>query len=74
MMLAATQEVINYQEQYNEMLKVPREVAIRMNQILDRIKTFEENINNLGRDLTNRDILAGTQGMLLNRSFPSPQQ
>lgn len=61
MMLAATQEVINYQEQYNEMLKVPREVAIRMNQILDRIKTFEENINNLGRDLTNRDILAGTQ-------------
>ena len=42
MMLAATQEAINYQEQYNEMLTVPREVAVRINQILDRIKTFEE--------------------------------
>jgi len=57
MMLAATQEAINIQEQYNESLKVPREVAVRVNQILDRIKEFEASINRLGPQLDRRDIL-----------------
>lgn len=61
MMLAATQEVINYQEQYNEMLTVPREVAVRINQILDRIKTFEENVNNLGNQISHTDLISGTE-------------
>lgn len=61
MMLAATQEVINYQEQYNEMLTVPREVAIRINQILDRIKTFEENVNILGNQISHADLISGTE-------------
>lgn len=57
MMLAATQETIAMQQQYSESLKVPREIAIRINQILERIKTFEENINHLGEDLSKREIL-----------------
>ena len=61
MMLAATQEVINYQEQYNEMLTVPREVAVRINQILDRIKNFEENVNNLGNQISHADLISGTE-------------
>lgn len=61
MMLAATQEVINYQEQYNEMLTVPREVAVRVNQILDRIKTFEKNVNNLGNQISQADLVSGTE-------------
>lgn len=61
MMLAATQEAINYQEQYNEMLTVPREVAVRINQILDRIKTFEENVNNLGNQISHADLVSGTE-------------
>lgn len=58
MMLAAAQEAINIQEQYNESLKVPREVAVRVNQILDRIKDFEDNVNRVGKMLDKRDILA----------------
>ncbi len=58
MMLAATQEAINIQNTYSESLKVPREVAVRINQILDRIKDFEENINNLGTQLERREILS----------------
>lgn len=58
MMLAATQEAINIQNTYSESLKVPREVAVRVNQILDRIKDFEENINNLGTQLDRREILS----------------
>ena len=57
MMLAATQETITMQRQYSESLSVPREIAVRINQILDRIKTFEENINHLGEDLSRREIL-----------------
>lgn len=61
MMLAATQEVINYQYQYNEMLSVPREVAVRINQILDRIVTFEENVNRIGEELALRDMTSSRQ-------------
>ena len=57
MMLAAAQEAINLQNSYSEALKIPREVAVRCNQILDRIKTFEENVNRVGGSLENRQIL-----------------
>lgn len=57
MMLAAAQEAINLQNSYSEALRIPREVAVRCNQILDRIKTFEENVNRVGGSLENRQIL-----------------
>lgn len=57
MMLAAAQEAINLQKDYNESLKIPREVAVRVNQILDRIKEFEASVNRLGGTLNRRDIL-----------------
>lgn len=57
MMLAAAQEAIAIQNQYNESLKIPREVAIRINQILDRIKDFETAVNETSKLLTRRDIL-----------------
>lgn len=57
MMLAAAQEAITLQNQYNESLNVPREIAIRVNQILDRIKDFENSVNEAGRALIKRDIL-----------------
>lgn len=57
LMLAAAQEAIALQNQYNESLKVPREIAVRVNQILDRIKDFEENVKAAGRALNEREIL-----------------
>ena len=57
MMLAAAQESINLQNAYADSLKIPREVAVRINQILDRIKDFEESINNLGGQISRREIL-----------------
>lgn len=57
LMLAATQEAIQLQNQYSESLKIPRDVAVRVNQILDRIKDFENSVNEAGRSLTRRDIL-----------------
>ena len=57
MMLAATQEAINIQNTYSDSLKIPREVAVRINQILDRIKDFEESINRIGGVMNRREIL-----------------
>ena len=57
MMLAATQEAINYQNQYAEWLQIPREIAVRVNDILNRIKNFEENIERIGEKLAEREIL-----------------
>lgn len=57
MMLAAAQEAINLQNAYSESLNVPREIALRINQILDRVKNFEANIERLGDKLNEREIL-----------------
>lgn len=57
MMLAAAQEAINLQNAYSESLIVPKEVALRINQILDRVKNFEANIEKLGDKLNEREIL-----------------
>lgn len=57
MMLAATQEAINYQNQYADWLQIPREIAVRVNDILNRIKNFEENIERIGEKLAEREIL-----------------
>ncbi len=57
MMLAAAQEAISLQNSYSDSLKIPREVAVRINQILDRVKEFENSINMLGSTLNKREIL-----------------
>lgn len=57
MMLAAAQEAIAIQDQYSESLKIPREIVVRLNQILDRIKNFEDSVNKAGDALRRRDIL-----------------
>lgn len=57
MMLAAAQEAIRIQNQYSDSLRIPREVAVRINQILNRITTFEASINALGGTLNQQNIL-----------------
>jgi len=57
MMLTAAQEVVALQNQLGESLKMPREVAVRVGQILDRVKDFEKNVNELGPALRRREIL-----------------
>ena len=48
MMLAAAQEAITIQNAYADSLKIPREVAVRINEILNRIKDFENSVNAVG--------------------------
>lgn len=54
MMLAAAQEAIAIQNEYNRSLQIPRNIAIQINKILDRITNFETNVNQVGEALALR--------------------
>lgn len=58
LMLIAAQETINIQKSFNESLDVPKKVAAEINMILNRITTFEENINKLGTELSGMQTFA----------------
>lgn len=60
MMLAAVQEAINMQKEYNDSLTIPREVATQINTILQRVVRFEQNINTLGADLAATQMIGNT--------------
>lgn len=57
LMLDATNKVVEYQQQYNDSLQIPLEVAARMNNILNRISTFESSINALGTDISRTQLI-----------------
>lgn len=58
LMLIAAQETINIQKSFNESLDVPKKVAAEINMILNRITTFEKNINKLGTELSGMQTFA----------------
>lgn len=74
MMLAAAQEAINIQNQYSDSLRIPREVAVNINKILDRVQTFEKNINNLGPALAERNILGSEIADVLKQQIDTIQK
>ena len=57
MMLAAAQEAIVIQNKYNDSLRVPREIALKVNSILDRITRFEQSLQDVGESLATRNVL-----------------
>ena len=57
MMLEATNKVVEYQQQYNDSLQIPLEVAAKLNDILNRITRFENAINALGTDVAQTQLI-----------------
>lgn len=56
-MLVAAQETINTQKELSESLQIPRQIAAEINTILNRITTFEENINGLGVSISKTQMV-----------------
>ena len=63
-LLSSTNSVISLQTEYANSLKVPKEIALLLNNILNRISIFEQSINSLGENLAQSQML-GNQEMLL---------
>ena len=57
LMLIAAQEAINIQRDYNESLQIPKQVAADINSILDRITNFEKNIEGLGANIAQTQLV-----------------
>ena len=57
LMLIAAQEAINIQRDYNESLQIPKQVAADINSILDRIANFEKNIEGLGTNIAQTQLV-----------------
>lgn len=57
LMLIATQEAINLQKDYNDSLQIPKQVASEINSILNRITTFEKNIEGLGENIAQTQLV-----------------
>ena len=59
--ILATQSLTEAQHKYNQSLSIPTELVHKVNQLLDRIKTFEDNLNKLGEELKQSDIIGNEQ-------------
>ena len=57
LMLIAAHEAINIQKDYNESLQIPKQVAADINSILDRITNFEKNIEGLGANIAQTQLV-----------------
>lgn len=63
-MIEAISDAVELQREYNKGLEVPREIAVHIAQILDRVKTFEDSIEILGLEIAQSQSLGNN---LINR-------
>lgn len=54
----STRSLVAAQQKYIDSLAVPQTIAERLNDILDRVTTFEESINNLGTALDHTELVS----------------
>lgn len=54
------QQLIDTQHRYNASLEIPQSVAERLNEILNRVTTFEESVNQLGEHLGQEQIVGNS--------------
>lgn len=56
-MLLAAQETINVQKDFNDSLQIPKQIAAEINTILNRITTFEKNIEGVGTNIAQTQMV-----------------
>lgn len=57
----ATSALVQKQQEYLSSLEVPREIAERLTNIFDRVRTFEESLNRLGTDISQSSLIGNTE-------------
>ena len=70
-LLASTQSVIKLQTDYANSLHVPQSIVLQLNRILDRITTFEQNINALGENIAQTKMLGNQELLLIQKHLES---
>lgn len=67
--LIATHELVEAQRQYNQELSIPTKLVREVNDLLNRIRTFEDNVNRLGKELQQSDIIGNDQLNLIREQI-----
>ncbi|MGN0047780.1 MAG: hypothetical protein ACI37U_02635 [Bacteroides sp.] len=67
--ILATQELTEAQRKYNDSLRIPTELVNDVNRLLDRIRTFEDNVNRLGEELMQSGVIGNQQLNLIENQL-----
>lgn len=67
--IASTNALAEKQESYNQSLEIPTQLLGRINAILDRVTTFENSINALGKDISQTQLIGNTQINLIEEQL-----
>lgn len=72
--IIATQELISTQQQYNSSLAIPQNITEKLNNIFNRISSFEENINGLGESIAKTHMIGNRELNLIEKQLNSIQR
>lgn len=67
--ILATNDLLKTQSEYCKSLAVPQKIAHELNDILNRIITFEDSINALGANISDTQLLGNRQMNLINEQL-----
>lgn len=70
----ATVDLAEKQDSFNNSLEVPQQILENLNCILNRVSTFEQNINALGETLSDSQFLGSKQVNLIEKQLDSLEQ
>ena len=70
-LMATTQQVIVKQDEFSKSLQIPQELVLRLNSLLDRITTFEQNVNAVGENIAQAEMLGNKELALIQRHLES---
>ncbi len=73
-LMVTTQQVIAKQEEFSRSLQIPQELVMRLNSLLDRITTFEHNVNAVGENIAQAEMLGNKELALIQRHLESLEE
>ena len=73
-LMMTTQQVIVKQDEFSKSLQIPKELVLRLNSLLDRITTFEQNVNAVGENIAQAEMLGNKELSLIQRHLESLEE
>lgn len=73
-LMVTTQQVIVKQGEFSRSLQIPQELVLRLNRLLDRITTFEQNVNAVGENIAQAEMLGNKELALIQRHLESLEE
>ncbi len=70
-LMVTTQQVIVKQDEFSRSLQIPQELVLRLNSLLGRITTFEQNVNAVGENIAQAEMLGNKELALIQRHLES---